>query len=302
MPPMRRFLTIALLVAPLILAPGASGQGMGAPPTVPSFGGGTFTPGFAQPMVTPGFAQPIGGPSSVTSLGRAGLGGDRGLSVPGSIGFGRNPQFRAGMVGSSSHRFHHRHFVPVFVPFYPYVPYTQQVIYQPVEANAGEEDRYAREDREPDRPPARSLLIELHGDRYERRYLGNEDSDLHPDYSGDSPEQRRHRRYAGRREEDREAERFRGRRERERAQEAEAGAAKPVERSATVLILRNGSRLEVHDYAVVGGTLFELSEDRTQTVRISELDLPATIRENRERGLDFRLPAPADLRPVIKRP
>ena len=299
---MRRFVTIALLVAPLVFAPGASGQRMGTPPTVTSFGGSTFTPGFAQPMVTPGFAQPIGAPPSVISLGPAGFGGGSGLSVAGSISFGRNPQFHVGTVGSSFPHFHHHHFVPVFVPLYPYVPYTQQVIYQPVVATSDEEDRYAREDREPYREPARPLVIERHGDRYERRYLEDEDSDLYGDYYADSREQRRHRRYAGRREEEREAERIRRRRERERTEEAEARATKPVERPATVLIFRNGSRLEVHNYAIVGGTLFELSEAGTHTVLISELDLPATVRENRERGLDFRLPAASSLNLVIKRP
>ena len=288
---MRRFLTIALLAAPLVFTPGASGQRMGTPPAVPFFGGSTFTPGFAQPTVTPGFAQPIGVSPGMTSAGPAGFDGGRGLSVRGSTGFRRNPRFHVGLVGSSFPHFHHRHFVPAFVPFYPYVPYTQQVIYQPVVATSDEEDRYAGEDREPDREPARPLVIELHGNRYERHYLEDKDADFYGNDYADSREWARHRRHAGRGEKERAA---------ERAEEAET--AKPVERPPTVLIFRNGSRLEVHDYAVVGGTLFEFSEDRTHAVLISELDLPATLRENRERGLDLHLPAASSMNPGVRRP
>ncbi len=61
----------------------------------------------------------------------------------------------------------------------------------------------------------------------------------------------------------------------------------------TVLVFKDGHQVEIDNYAIVGATLYDLSQDRRWKIGLSELDLPATIKENDNRGLDFQLPASA---------
>ncbi len=59
----------------------------------------------------------------------------------------------------------------------------------------------------------------------------------------------------------------------------------------TVLVFRDGHQLEIMNYAIVGRTLYDLSEGRTKKVELAELDLPETVKQNDDRGVDFQLPA-----------
>ena len=70
-------------------------------------------------------------------------------------------------------------------------------------------------------------------------------------------------------------------------------AARPVpERPtpATVLVFRDGRRQEVQNYAIVGNTLLDLEANLTRKIQLSELDIPASIRANDERGVEFSVP------------
>jgi hypothetical protein len=58
----------------------------------------------------------------------------------------------------------------------------------------------------------------------------------------------------------------------------------------TVLVFRDGHELEISNYAIVGATLYDLSDGRTRKVGLAELDLAATERQNDQNGVDFRLP------------
>ena len=59
---------------------------------------------------------------------------------------------------------------------------------------------------------------------------------------------------------------------------------------ATVLVFRDQHKLEVQNYAIVGQTLWTFAPQHTQKIPLSDLDLPATIKANDDRGVDFRLP------------
>jgi len=59
----------------------------------------------------------------------------------------------------------------------------------------------------------------------------------------------------------------------------------------TVLVFKDGHQSTVMNYAIVGSTLYDLSDGRTKKVAIAELDLSATVKQNDERGVEFRLPA-----------
>ncbi|HYG98351.1 MAG TPA: hypothetical protein VD837_04415 [Terriglobales bacterium] len=58
----------------------------------------------------------------------------------------------------------------------------------------------------------------------------------------------------------------------------------------TVLVFKDGHRLEITNYAIHGATLFNLSGQGPRRINIAELDVPATTKENDERGVVFRLP------------
>jgi len=62
----------------------------------------------------------------------------------------------------------------------------------------------------------------------------------------------------------------------------------------TVLVFKDGRQVDVENYAIVGGTLFDLSAGHTKKVALAELDLAATVKQNDERGVEFRLPASAN--------
>ena len=76
----------------------------------------------------------------------------------------------------------------------------------------------------------------------------------------------------------------------------EPAVLQPVaDQPTTMLIFKDGRELEVHNYAIVGTTLYDLTDGRTRKVELAELDLPATVKHNDDRGVSFQLPAGAKL-------
>ena len=59
---------------------------------------------------------------------------------------------------------------------------------------------------------------------------------------------------------------------------------------ATVLVFRDQHKQEVQNYAIVGQTLWTFAPQRTQKIPLTDLDLPATVKANDERGVEFRVP------------
>jgi len=60
---------------------------------------------------------------------------------------------------------------------------------------------------------------------------------------------------------------------------------------STLLIFKDGHQQEVSNYAIVGATLYDLSDGRSKKVQLADLDLTATVKENDQRGVEFQLPA-----------
>lgn len=58
----------------------------------------------------------------------------------------------------------------------------------------------------------------------------------------------------------------------------------------TVLIFKDGHKLEVNNYAIVGSTLFDLSSGRPHKIALADLNLDSTQKENDERGVPFQVP------------
>ena len=59
----------------------------------------------------------------------------------------------------------------------------------------------------------------------------------------------------------------------------------------TVLVFKDGHQLEVANYAIVGSTLYDLTDGRHHKIGLAELDLTATAKQNDDRGIDFQVPA-----------
>lgn len=67
--------------------------------------------------------------------------------------------------------------------------------------------------------------------------------------------------------------------------------AEPEPSTPTVLVFKDGHQLEVENYAIVGATLYDLTEGHHRKVALSDLDLTSTAKQNDDRGIDFHLPA-----------
>jgi hypothetical protein len=61
----------------------------------------------------------------------------------------------------------------------------------------------------------------------------------------------------------------------------------PVPVTATMLVFRDGHRMEIENYAVIGPTLWILDQRASTKIPLSDLDLEATQRENAARGMRF---------------
>jgi hypothetical protein len=75
----------------------------------------------------------------------------------------------------------------------------------------------------------------------------------------------------------------------ESAPPAESQPAQPQDPS--VLVFRDGHQLELQNYAIVGDVLYDFTSGHVRKVPLSQLDLPATVKVNDDRGVDFTLPA-----------
>lgn len=58
----------------------------------------------------------------------------------------------------------------------------------------------------------------------------------------------------------------------------------------TVLVFRDQHKEEIRNYAIVGGTIWCFTPQRTEKIPLASLDLPATVQANDDRGVVFRLP------------
>jgi hypothetical protein len=82
---------------------------------------------------------------------------------------------------------------------------------------------------------------------------------------------------------------------RPKEQSSEKSLQPIAEQPSTLLIFKDGHQQEISNYAIVGSTLYDLSDGRSKKVQLADLDLPATVKQNDDRGVEFQLPAQAQL-------
>jgi hypothetical protein len=68
--------------------------------------------------------------------------------------------------------------------------------------------------------------------------------------------------------------------------------AAPISREPdTILIFKDGHKVQVGNYAIVGSNLFDLTPGHRQKVALADLDVNATQKANDDQGVDFKLPS-----------
>jgi len=138
--------------------------------------------------------------------------------------------------------------------------------------------------------PLESLLIEWRGDHFVRTTMSSAGGQAPPDYSEKS--------YS---EKSTDGSQLHGR----SAPAVKPAAQPPHELPPAVLVFRDGRREEVSDYTIMNGTMYSKADywasgSWTKKIQIADLDVPATIRINQERGVKFVLPASPN--EVVMRP
>jgi len=126
----------------------------------------------------------------------------------------------------------------------------------------------------PPAPPPEPLLIEWQGDHFVRMTLSQKASGGRqsvPDYSKKSTS-------------------------RSSSMARKLAVQTPRELPPAVLVFRDGRKEEVGSYTIISGTIYSKADywssgSWTRKIQIADVDLPATLKVNQERGLKFVLPA-----------
>jgi hypothetical protein len=217
-----------------------------------------FSPGFA------GGARMALGPGSFAGHGHGGSpvhGGVGGIRPQRGIrgGFRRNRHNGDGGFGSAF----------LGSPFwYDDGWYGYSSVAAPEEEKAA--DEASRSVVEPALPPAQPLMIERQGDRFVR--LSDAEVNAAPAGNNSTSRQAKNRTKS----------------------DAQSGSGAADEVPA-VLVFRDGHQQDVASYSIIGGTLYESasyysSGSWTRKIQLADLDIPATIKMNHERGVNFLLP------------
>jgi hypothetical protein len=212
-------------------------------------------------LVSSSHAQINGAPASVTSPGFGGnaINGPRAsVTSLGPLGYAPGPGvgFSAGIPfdgrRGDGERGHHHHVSDVPPVFYAIpVPYA-------VDFGAAEEDKADTDADEPDANYQGGPTV------FDRRGSGR-DSYVPPARSTPAPHSA------------------------DRRDDASASSA-PEALEPTMLVFKDGRKLEVGNYAIIGQTLFDMTPGHARKVPLADLDLEATRRQNDDRGITFQLP------------
>lgn len=82
-------------------------------------------------------------------------------------------------------------------------------------------------------------------------------------------------------------------------QQLSPGNPQPSPLPPAVLVFRDGHTEEVNSYSIIGPVIYTKSDywangKWTRNIQIADLDLPATLKKNQERGVKFELPSSPD--------
>lgn len=75
------------------------------------------------------------------------------------------------------------------------------------------------------------------------------------------------------------------------ATENSSAAPEPDNTPSTVFIFKDGHRIETRNYAILGQTLIDFSDNTMRKIQLTDLDLNATKKANDDLGITLRLPS-----------
>ena len=179
--------------------------------------------------------------------------GQPGLPLVGS-GFTRPPNVSRDSHGNRDG--HHPHHTAEGTAYYPYV-YGMPV---PYAVDVNDADNSSEEDDDPEYQGGPTI--------FDRRGSGR-DSYVPPSYPGPA-----HARDAS-------------------ADQSGTDPAPDPPQPPTTLVFKDGRQLEVSNYAIVSQTLYDLTPGHPRKIALADLDLPATQKQNDDRGVVFQLPPSA---------
>ena len=190
---------------------------------------------------------------------------------PGSIGFA--PQGRRPLIGvtgpSFRERFHHRRVTPFFYGGWPYWPLGYDDGYEMTTAPEPAEPQPAPSPQLKPEPPLEPALYELRANQWVRVKFGDNTATSAAPISTPGAQ----------------------------------AAAKEL--PPAILVYRDGHTEELTSYSIIGTTIYTKADywtsgSWTRKIRIADLDVPATVKRNHERGVSFELPSSPN--EVILRP
>jgi hypothetical protein len=208
-------------------------------------------------------------PSSVTSPSPGPITSDQ-------IRFRGNQRFRVHFGGPQPRP---RRFVPVPV-FYPVYDY-------PADSAAPPPDQYVQPAAEPDSAAAPADTEALREAYYQGAHDAIADKQADARYGShylDSREKRQPRNPA-----DNSADGQSNQKPPSAANDAPR-KEQPDDSPATVFIFKDGHKLETHNYAIVGQTLFDFTSKPLKKLQLADLDVDATRKANDELGIALTLP------------
>ena len=225
-----------------------------------------------------------------TGAGTAGFGISAGSPGPGSSGFG-SPGMGPGHVVGGPGRFRQGHPSERRSTLLAYPYFYSDSDYNSVEGSQPQivvVQALAPAPPPAPLPPRESLLIEWQGDHFVRSTTSAKDSagaQIATDYS-----------------------------EKSAAPGAATVRSRPGQKNAVqpprafppaVLVFHDGRKEEVSEYTIMSGTIYSKADywttgSWTRKIQIADLDVPATLKINQERGLKFVLPASSN--EVVTRP
>ena len=59
----------------------------------------------------------------------------------------------------------------------------------------------------------------------------------------------------------------------------------------TTLVFRDGHQMDIHNYAIVSGSIFNFDGTGPFKTQLADLDVPATVKLNEDRGIIFKVPS-----------
>jgi hypothetical protein len=63
------------------------------------------------------------------------------------------------------------------------------------------------------------------------------------------------------------------------------------EQIPVLIVYKDGHEQEIHNYAIVGDTIYDIGTSIAHKIKLADVDLKQTIQKNEQRGVDFTVPA-----------